>query len=110
MGGHYGIGNFLFNSGGRFAEYHTPPYGLILVVDFSLIKGRIRTSFHVYPIMSDNKMIHYQQRFLNEEELGRVVELLTEKSGWAASSHPVISRGKGDVGYYLVFTGESDSR
>ncbi len=72
----YGIGNFIFNAGGRYAENHAPPVSLPLVLDFWIDNGRLQTIVRAYPIMSDNKITHYQPRLLTEEELGAANVLL----------------------------------
>jgi poly-gamma-glutamate capsule biosynthesis protein CapA/YwtB (metallophosphatase superfamily) len=99
----YGIGNFLFNARGRYANYHAPPYSLILVVDFSM-DDDIQTCLHIYPIVSDNKLTNYQSRFVTKTELGVVDALLAEKGHWNTLSRAAVKSGKDDIGYYLEFS------
>ena len=100
----YGIGNFLFNASGRYAQYHAPPYGLPLVVDFSIDDNGLQTDLRVYPIVSDNKLTNYQPRFLSGVELRVVDALLAEKSRWNAADRAAVKSGKDDVGFYLQFS------
>lgn len=100
----YGLGNFLFNAPGRYAENHTPPYSLPLVVDFSMKDGRLQTGLRVYPIVSDNQISAYQPRFVNEAELSTVDALLADKSGWDAPARAAVTRGSDEIGRYLEFS------
>ena len=106
----YGIGNFLFNAGGRYADYHAPPYSSPLVVDFSMDNGRLQTNLRIYPIVSDNKLTNYQPRFLTEAELGVIDALLAEKSHWNAASRAAVKSGKDDIGCYLEFSRPNDPK
>jgi len=99
----FGIGNFVFNAAGRYAERQAPPYSLVLVVDFSMDHGHLQTAPRVYPIVSDNRRTGYQPRFLTAVEMGAVDALLAEKSHWNSVERAAIKEGKDDVGYYLEF-------
>jgi poly-gamma-glutamate capsule biosynthesis protein CapA/YwtB (metallophosphatase superfamily) len=105
----YGIGNFLFNAGGRYAGHLAPPFSLPLVVDFSIDDGHLQTNLRVYPIMSDNKVTNYQPRFLTEEELSMVDSLLAERSHWNAEDRAAVISGKDNIGCYLEFSNPNDS-
>jgi hypothetical protein len=100
----YGIGNFIFNAGGRYAQNRVPPYSLPLVVDFSMDKGRLQTDLRVYPILSDNKITNYQPRFLTEDEISLVEALLAEKSHWDAATRADLKPLKDDIGWYVDFS------
>jgi len=100
----YGLGNFLFNAGGRYAENHAPPYSLPLVVDFSMDDGRLHANLRVYPIVSENKVTNYQPRFLAVDELSMVETLLSEKSRWDIATRAAVRNGKDAIGYYLDFS------
>lgn len=99
----YSLGNFLFNSRGRFALNKTPPYGLPLVVDFSVQNGLLQTGLRVYPIVSDNMVTGYQPRFVSGQELAEIDALLAEKSGWHGAVRDAVRRGADDIGSYLEF-------
>lgn len=103
----YGIGNFIFNAGGRYSENHAPPFSLPLVIDFWIDNGRLQTALRVYPIMSENKITHYQPRLLTEEELSMVNALLSGKSHWDEASHAAVNPGKDDIGRYIKFSTHS---
>jgi hypothetical protein len=100
----YGIGNFLFNARGRYAAFHAPPFGMPLVVDFTMKDGKVQTAFRGYPTLSDNQISGYQPRFVTEPELSAIDALLTEKSGWDAAERAAVTRGQDEVGRYLEFS------
>jgi poly-gamma-glutamate capsule biosynthesis protein CapA/YwtB (metallophosphatase superfamily) len=100
----YGVGNFLFNAGGRYAGNHAPPYSLPLVVDFSMEDDRLQTNLRVYPIVSDNKLTNYQPRFVTETELRVVDALLADKSRWNEADRAAVKSGRDGIGRYLEFS------
>lgn len=106
----YGLGNFVFNAGGRTATFRAPPYSLPLVVDVSIDNGHLLVTFRIYPIISDNRIINYQPRFLTEDELHIVDSLLTSKSHWSTCTHATIDRGKDDIGRFIEFPAFTQSR
>jgi hypothetical protein len=100
----YGIGNFLFNAGGRYAANHAPPYSLPLVVDFSMVNDHLQTHLRVYPIVSDNKLTNYQPRFVTDTELRAVNEILAGRSRWNEADRAAVKSGRDGIGCYLEFS------
>ncbi|MBA4017464.1 MAG: hypothetical protein C0483_09850 [Pirellula sp.] len=100
----YSVGNFLFNSRGRYAAHKAPPFSLPLVADFSVHEARVKVVLRAYPIVSDNQLTGYQPRFVTEEELSTIESLLVEKSGWDASAREAVKRGTDECGPFLEFT------
>lgn len=99
----YGLGNFVFNAGGRYSTFDAPPYSLVLVVDFAIDHDRIAPAFRVYPILSDNTITNYQPRFVNDTEFGTVNDLLRTWSQWNALHSSVVKSGRANIGRYLDF-------
>src|SRR5262249_4580216 len=100
----YGVGNLMFNAPGRYAAHNAPPFSIPLMMDFSLVSGRLHASPRVYPIVSDNQLTGYQPRPVTADEMNTVEKLLAEKGGWDASARAAVHRGKDAVGYYLDFS------
>ncbi len=100
----YGLGNFIFNAGGRYSTFHAPPYSLPLVIDFSLDHGRLITAFRDYPILSDNTITNYQPRFVNDSELNTIYDLLKKQSRWGAAADDQIKRGEDSIASYIGFS------
>ena len=77
----YSIGNFIYNSFGRFGRYNAPPYGLVVKLVFSENQNKnhnkpmldisnvpIKKSMRIYAINTDNAIINFQPRLVNEKE------------------------------------------
>ena len=97
----YGLGNFIFNAGGRYSTFHAPPYSLPLVIDFSIDHGRLTAAFRIYPILSDNTITNYQPGFVNDSELNTIYDLLEERSHWDATAGGGVKRGEDDIAPYI---------
>lgn len=73
----YSLGNFVFNSPGRYESKNVEPFSLIARLESETLK--------LYPIYTDNKITNYQSRFLTEEEFKKIVgdfEFGKDKYGW----------------------------
>lgn len=76
----YSIGNFMFNSEGRYAKLKAPPYSMPLVLHVSATDGHLSKTLRAYPIVSDNRLTDYQPRLVNPKELEEVRTLLVQHS------------------------------
>ena len=95
----YNIGNFMFNSPGRYKKKNAPPFSLIsrLVLTGGGDSG-IYGALRVYPIFTDNLLTNYQGRFVNREEFNEIHRMLSDKS----SAFAEFSRaGEDKFGYYF---------
>ena len=85
----YGIGNFIFNSWGRWGEFPTMPrYGLPVELDFALDGSRDPLA-RLYPILVDNGRTNFQPRIPEAAEATAALRRLLERSG--------LSPGRRDV-------------
>ena len=77
----FGLGNFVFNSPGRYAKHAAPPYSLVarLVARPRPRPQRWSLSLRLYPIVTDNKLTDYRSRAVNDEEFQSVRELLAAR-------------------------------
>lgn len=73
----YNIGNFIFNSPGRYGLNSAKPYGLIaeLKIDNN------QKSLKLYPIYTNNLETNYQIRFLEDDEYDDCYSLIACNSG-----------------------------
>lgn len=99
----YGLGNFMFNSPGRFQRLEAPPYSLVASLSVRNNNGGLSKSVKLYPIFSDNRISDYQSRPLTDEEFTEARELLLEKSPGGADLQQAVSSGKDEMGNYLLF-------
>ncbi|HEX8585404.1 MAG TPA: CapA family protein [Allosphingosinicella sp.] len=76
----YGIGNFVFNSRGRFNQFGTlPPYGLGVELDFALA-GSGGPLARLYPVLVDNLRTGYQPQIPAPPEAKAALTKLLERS------------------------------
>jgi hypothetical protein len=97
----YGIGNFMFNSHGRFGELDVPPFGLPVRLIVEQVDGRVEKTLRFYPIFSDNPRTRYQPRMVTRSEFDRVWRLLEERSRDPEAFAREAGRGKDGAGHYL---------
>lgn len=72
----YGIGNFLFNSPGRYAENpDILPYSLVAELSFGRAAGSEPT-VRLYPISSDNRRTGYQPNLVKRSEAETILQAL----------------------------------
>ncbi|WP_440897981.1 CapA family protein [Amphibacillus sp. Q70] len=65
----YSIGNFVFNSPGRYKTLNAPPYSLIVNMEVQEDQnGTWTVKNKFYPIVTDNKMTSYNVRKINSKE------------------------------------------
>lgn len=73
----YSIGNFVFNSSGRYQEKGVSPYSVAVTVDFDEKNPRIA----LYPILSDNLLTGFQPRLLENKEFRSATKEILNASG-----------------------------
>lgn len=99
----YSIGNFVFNSLGRYEKLNAPPYSMAAVLRIGEDSSTgtapvLRLRF--YPLVSDNRLTNYQPRWVTAEEFEEVYDLIEEHSSDEHLSSKA-SQGKDDVGHYF---------
>ncbi len=97
----FSIGNFMFNSPGRYAHFNAPPYSLLAKLIVTPDKDNLTLSCRLYPIVSDNKQTDYQTCFVDEFQFNEVCQLLTDKNTSHNTLLHGIARNKDAHGYYL---------
>jgi UDP-N-acetylmuramoyl-tripeptide--D-alanyl-D-alanine ligase len=76
----YSLGNFMFNSPGRYARYEAPPYSFVgrLVLEPEGRRG-LTKRLQLLPIVSDNRLTDYNPRFVTQAEFDDVKSLLDRR-------------------------------
>ena len=100
----YGIGNFMFNSEGRFRKADTPPFGLPVQLILAAGPEGLTKTIRGYPIFSDNRLTEYQPRLVAPEEFDRAFQSLRDRSGDTARFDAEVRRGEDAIGKYLEVT------
>lgn len=75
----YSIGNFVFNSPGRYKKLGAPPYSFIIHLELSEQYPEWKVKECLYPIFSDNKESNFTPRPVNENEAIEIELLLENK-------------------------------
>ncbi|MEM7284413.1 MAG: CapA family protein, partial [Pseudomonadota bacterium] len=81
----YNLGNFMFNSKGRYQKLKQPPYSLAAFLDFAEFEGQIRRRLRLYPLLTDNLVTKYQSGPVPAEHVDVVQNLLLQHSANAES-------------------------
>ncbi len=76
----YSLGNFVFNSPGRYSKLEAPPYGLIACMSMKSEAETISIQLRLYPILTHNQKTGFQSRPVNEQEVNEVVRLIKNHS------------------------------
>ena len=82
----YGIGNFVWNSPGRFSRFGAPPYGLAAALRFRQERDRAAVSLRLYPLLTDNSLSHFQNRPVSAGEFPAALAALTKNYDGAADN------------------------
>lgn len=87
----HGIGNFVWNSPGRFAKHGAKPFGMAVSLEFASSGAALR----LYPLVTDNEVTGFQNRPVSAQEFEEAAALLT--GGLPQEAH----RGSDELGHYL---------
>lgn len=90
----YNIGNFVWNTPGRFNRIKVPPVGTAAALRFSRTLKTPMT-LDLYPLMIDNDVTRFQNRLVTETEAAPAREVL----GQRLPSCPEMSCD--NIGYYM---------
>jgi len=97
----YSLGNFVFNTPGRYAKNNAWPYSAVAFLIFAANQDGRSVRVRLYPIVTDNLATGYQPRAVEENEFNTVVEVLREKSARAPAPQRSLTTGKDEMGFYL---------
>jgi hypothetical protein len=93
----FSLGNFVFNSPGRYKTLDAPPFSFLAKLVAEPDHERLALFVRLYPIVTDNQSTHYQTRFVTDSEYLQVRGLLN-----ARSANPGPMRfGRDDTGCYV---------
>jgi Bacterial capsule synthesis protein PGA_cap len=96
----FSLGNFVFNSRGRFGLFGAPPFGLIARMIVHRFGDRLDKTLRLYPIVVDNSATNFQVRFVEENEFDAVVGLLKQRSA-SLSGEPRFGLNRDEFGFSL---------
>lgn len=101
-----GIGNFLFNSPGRYKKLGVPPYSMMvrLTVDVETVTVRI------YPIHTDNRETNFQPRPVNWEQFQEFYSTALAKTNDSRTFLAVATPTEDQYGHHLAINLRRDGR
>jgi hypothetical protein len=97
----YGIGNLMFNSGGRYTKLGSPPYSIPARLVLEDEGGRLRKTVRFYPIVSNNVLTGFQPRVVTFREFAEVYKLLRERSWDPEAFSASTGIGRDEVGTFI---------
>jgi len=99
----YSLGNFMFNSPGRYQESGGQPYSLVAQLVLQETEKGLEKNMKLYPIFSDNKITNYQPRLLDKKEFDLAYRVIVESSQDHKNLEKFLSKGLDDIGYFIKF-------
>lgn len=98
----YGIGNFIFNSSGRYKLKNAAPYSLIVRMMITYDEnGHEKIFLRLYPIVTDNLLTGYKPRFTDTREFDQVYATALDKSKSLQMIKNEIRTDRDSYGYFL---------
>jgi hypothetical protein len=97
----YGIGNLMFNSGGRYKRLGAPPYSIPLRLILEDEGGGVSKTLRFYPIVSNNALTGYQPRTVSFREFAAVYDLLRARSWDPEAFSASTGIGRDEAGTFL---------
>ena len=101
-----GIGNFIFNSAGRYKKMGVPPYSAM--VRLSVTPDEIVV--HIYPIHTDNRLNGYQPRPVGHEEFSDFYSTALQRTNDAPAFRAHVRSGEDEYGSHLAVGLRRDGR
>lgn len=99
----YGLGNFVYNSPGRFARHEVMPFGCLSRLNFTVEGEQIRVNVQLYPTYTDNLKTDYRSHFVTEKQFRQVVDFHMPHKGRSTGIERKMRAGRDSHGYYLTF-------
>jgi poly-gamma-glutamate capsule biosynthesis protein CapA/YwtB (metallophosphatase superfamily) len=75
----FSIGNFVFNSPGRYEKHNAPPFSFIADLRAVNSNNRLNLTLRLFPIVTDNTLTNYQPRFVTSDEFQLLLSILKNR-------------------------------
>jgi D-alanine-D-alanine ligase-like ATP-grasp enzyme/poly-gamma-glutamate capsule biosynthesis protein CapA/YwtB (metallophosphatase superfamily) len=98
------LGNFVFNSPGRYANFSAPPFSLIARIELGVKRNRWSSSLNLYPIVTDNLQTGFHVKPVNEKMLSEVYSLLTIHAPNALDFRNSFEPAEDERGFHIKLT------
>ncbi len=97
----YSLGNFVFNSPGRFRKEKAHPYSLAAMLTVTDRPTNTAIKLRLYPIVSDNRITNYRPRLVNQKEFEQARSLLLQHSPESEALSKNLAPGEDQIGSYM---------
>jgi poly-gamma-glutamate capsule biosynthesis protein CapA/YwtB (metallophosphatase superfamily) len=110
----YSLGNFMYNSMGKYSKYNAAPFSLAAKLIFEEQKNstsnntghaaagnQIKGYLKLYPIVTDNTLIHFKVRFVDNREFEIICKLLIEDNYAWKPSEQDFKLGVDNIGQFI---------
>lgn len=98
----FSIGNFVFNSPGRYRSHEAPPYSFVARLELMLDDGGASGCLRLYPILSDNRITDFRPRPVTASEAKEVQALLRSRADSDGEFDAAIALDKDERGWHLA--------
>jgi poly-gamma-glutamate capsule biosynthesis protein CapA/YwtB (metallophosphatase superfamily)/glutathione synthase/RimK-type ligase-like ATP-grasp enzyme len=99
----YGLGNFVYNSPGRYGKHDVLPFGLLGRLLISEENSRSKVTVQLYPTHLDNLVTGYQSHFVTERQFRQAVDFFMPDKGDKTGLEQRMRAGKDKHGFYFAF-------
>ena len=97
----YGLGNFVFNSPGRYQKRNVKAYSMAAMLNIQEVGGNFRPSLYLYPIFSDNLITNYQPHPVAGKHLDEIRDFLIPDSTITGRATGVPESSKDGIGWHF---------
>jgi poly-gamma-glutamate capsule biosynthesis protein CapA/YwtB (metallophosphatase superfamily) len=99
----YNLGNFIFNSRGRYKGDDLHSYGALAMLELSLGKQKVDAAVKLYPLNSNNYETMYRPKPVNNEQYRKLLNMLKQRMGDRPFTER-IGTGKDELGQYFLLS------
>lgn len=93
----HGIGNFLFNSKGRYEKLDVPPYSIAVRLHLTATETTIR----LYPLHTNNRATKFRSHPVTDEQFEEFYLTALERTSSSAAFLRVVGTARDDQGHFL---------
>ena len=102
----HGVGNFVFNSKGRYSKEGVPPYSLMTRLRLTPAGAAIR----LYPIHTDNRATGFRSHHLSDDQFDEFYRTAVARTRSSSAFLKAVAPGRDEFGPYLDVPLGSDRR
>ena len=104
----FSIGNFIFNSRGRYSKLNALPYSMLVRLQIEENNGGWKAEPHFYPIVTDNRKTGFNVRLADSKECYELYGKLIKKTDNANGFITIYEKSKDQHGYFFSVKNKED--